>query len=159
MTKHEFVRNAIVKGLHEYMGILVIESSTIGNMPPYPFITYTITSPYLGIGYMEDYYEEENTRIQNRHVQHYERVFSFTIVANDVDEAMNRCMQAMQYFKCDGVWELKDKNIVIVEVNSATTRDTFITIDYERRYGFDVRIRLCEEEARETENIIETVIL
>lgn len=157
--KHEIVRNALIKGLHDYMNLLVIQSSTIGDMPKYPFITYTVTSPYLKVGFDEEYTEEVNSTYQNRHVLHYERVFSFTIVSKDEDEAMDLCVKAIRYFSNDGVLELKDKNIVIVEITNVAARDNFITIDYDRRYGFDVRIRLADEEVRETEDIIEKVNL
>ena len=157
--KHEIVRNALIKGLHDYMNLLVIQSSTIGDMPKYPFVTYTVTSPYLRLGQNEEYTEEVNNTYQNRHVLHYERVFSFTIVSKDEDEAMDLCVKAIRYFSNDGVLELKDKNIVIVEITNVAARDNFITIDYDRRYGFDVRIRLADEEVRETEEIIEKVNL
>lgn len=157
--KHEIVRNALIKGLHDYMNLLVIQSSTIGDMPKYPFITYTVTSPYLKVGFDEEYTEQVNSTYQNRHVLHYERVFSFTIVSKDEDEAMDLCVKAIRYFSNDGVLELKDKNIVIVEITNVAARDNFITIDYDRRYGFDVRIRLADEEVRETEDIIEKVNL
>ena len=153
VRKHEVARNALVKGLHDYMNMLVIQSSTIGDMPKYPFITYTVTSPYLRLG------QDENSTYQNRHVLHYERVFSFTVAAREEDVAMDTCMKAMKYFRNDGVLELKDKGIVIVEITNATARDNFITIDYDRRYGFDVRIRLADEEIRETTDIIEKVNL
>ena len=159
MKKHEIVRNALIKGLYDYMNMLVIQSSTIGDMPKYPFITYTVTSPYLRLGVDEEYTEQVNDTIQNRHVLHYERVFSFTIVAKDEDVAMDKCMQAMRYFRNDGVLELKDKGIAIVEISNVTARDNFITIDYDRRYGFDVRIRLADEEVRETADIIEKINL
>ncbi len=141
------------------MNLLVIQSSTIGDMPKYPFISYTVTSPYLRLGQDEEYTEEVNSTYQNRHVLHYERVFSFTIVSKDEDEAMDKCMQAIRYFRNDGVLELKDKGITIVEISNVQARDNFITIDYDRRYGFDVRIRLADEEVRETEEIIETINL
>lgn len=158
-VKHEIVRNALVKGLHDYMNMLVVQSSTIGDMPKYSFISYTVTSPYLRLGQDEEYTEKENSTYQNRHVLHYERVFSFTIVARDEDTAMDKCMQAMRYFRNDGVLELKDKGIAIVEISNVTARDNFITIDYDRRYGFDVRIRLADEEIRETKDIIEQINL
>lgn len=158
-VKHEIVRNALVKGLHDYMNMLVIQSSTIGDMPRYPFISYTVTSPYLRLGQDEEYTTQENSTYQNRHVLHYERVFSFTIVAKDEDTAMNTCMKAIRYFRNDGVLELKDKGIAIVEISNVTARDNFITIDYDRRYGFDVRIRLADEEVRETTDIIEQINL
>lgn len=141
------------------MNLLVIQSSTIGDMPKYPFITYTVTSPYLKVGFDEEYTEQVNSTYQNRHVLHYERVFSFTIVSKDEDEAMDLCVKAIRYFSNDGVLELKDKNIVIVEITNVAARDNFITIDYDHRYGFDVRIRLADEEVRETEEIIEKVNL
>lgn len=156
---HEIVRNAIISGLHDYMDMLVIQSSSIGDMPDYPFITYTVTSPYLRLGYDEEYTEQVNSNIQNRHVLHYERVFSFTAVAKDEDVAMDTCMKAIRYFRNDGVLALKDEGIAIVELTNVTARDNFITIDYDRRYGFDVRIRLADEEIRETEEIIQNVNL
>lgn len=160
MSNHEVIRNAIVKGLHDYTRLFVVQSSTIGNMPKYPFITYTVTSPYLQIGMDEEYTEQVNSvMIQNRHVFHYERVFSFTIVAKEEGEAMDYCMRAIRYFRNAGVQELKDKGIVVVEVTNITARDNFITIDYDRRYGFDVRIRLADEEVREKEEIIEKINL
>lgn len=159
VRKHEIARNALVKGLHDYMNMLVVQSSTIGDMPKYPFITYTVTSPYLRLGQDEEYTEEVNSSYQNRHVLHYERVFSFSIAARDEDTAMDRCMKAIQYFRNDGVLALKDKGIVIVEISNVQARDNFITIDYDRRYGFDVRIRLADEEIRETTDIIEKVNL
>lgn len=158
MTSHDMIRNAIVKGLHDYTRLLVVQSSTIGNMPKYPFITYSVTSPYLQLGMDEEYTEEINSVIRNRHVFHYERVFSFTIVAKEEGEAMDYCMRAIRYFRNAGVQELKDKGIVIVEVLNVTARDTFITIDYERRYGFDVRIRLVNEEIRDTTDVIERLV-
>lgn len=141
------------------MNMLVIQSSTIGDMPKYPFITYTVTSPYLRLGQDEEYTKKENSNYQNRHVLHHERVFSFTITAKDEDTAMDKCMQAMRYFRNDGVLELKDKGIAIVEISNVTARDNFITIDYDHRYGFDVRIRLADEEVRETADIIEKINL
>ena len=159
LMKHEIVRNALVKGLHDYMNMLVIQTSTIGDMPKYPFISYTVTSPYLRLGQDEEYNEKVNSSYQNRHVLHYERVFSFTITAKDEDTAMDKCMQAMRYFRNDGVLELKDKGIAIVEISNVQARDNFITIDYDRRYGFDVRIRLADEEVRETTDIIEQINL
>lgn len=159
LTNHEVVRNAIISGLHDYMGMLVIQASSIGDMPKYPFITYTVTSPYLRLGYDEEYTEQVNSNIQNRHVLHYERVFSFTIVAKEEDVAMDTCMKAVRYFRNDGVLALKDKDIVVAEITNVTARDNFITIDYDRRYGFDVRIRLADEEIRETAEIIEHVNL
>lgn len=159
LKKHEIARNALVKGLHDYMNMLVVQSSTIGDMPKYPFITYSVTSPYLKLGQDEEYTEKVNSTIQNRHVFHYERVFSFSIAARDEDTAMDRCMKAIQYFRNDGVLELKDKGIVIVDISNVQARDNFITIDYDRRYGFDVRIRLADEENRETSDVIEKIEL
>lgn len=153
MISHADIRNKLVSGLHNFMDMLVVQQSSIGEQPAYPFITYTVTSPYLQLGQPERYTEEIDGSIATKSIEHYEQVYSFTVASKDEDEAMNKCLQAIQYFKFYGAQDLADQNIVVVKISSISARDNMITIDYERRYGFDVRIRVACEETMEVENI------
>lgn len=152
LIKHSEIRDPLVFGLHNYMDLLVVQQSSIGDQPEYPFCTYSVTSPYLQLGQPEHY-----TDVQERSIEHYEQVYSFTIASTDEDEAMDLCLKAVQYFKFYGVQELKDKNIVVVKISNVTARDNMITINYERRYGFDVRVRVASEEVQEVTEVIEAI--
>lgn len=157
MISHADIRNKLVSGLHKFMDMLVVQQSSIGDQPEYPFITYTVTSPYLQLGQPERYTQEIDGSIVTRSKEHYEQVYSFTIASKDEDEAMDKCLQAIQYFKFYGTQDLADQNIVIVKISSISARDNMITIDYERRYGFDVRIRVAYEETMLTTDTIDNI--
>lgn len=157
MIKHSDIRDKLVSGLYEYMNLLVVQSSSIGEQPKYPFITYSVSSPYIQLGHTERYTETEQEDSVNRFVEHYEQSYSFTVASKDEDEAMDLCLKAIQYFKLYGVDYLKDNHIVVVNISNIQARDNMITINYERRYGFDVRIRLACEEIQANADTIEIV--
>ena len=158
MIKHSEIRNPIVKNLNEYMGIPVIQSEETGEQPPYPFVTFSVNSPYLSLGQNGKEEIVENDISITREIEHFEQVYSFTVIGEDEDIVQDNMMKAIQFFKVFGVQKLKDENIVIVEVYNAQKRDNFLTIDYERRAGFDVRIRVAHSMDIENEVIEEITI-
>lgn len=159
LIKHSDIRDKLVTGLHNFTKLLVVQQSSTGKQPAYPFITYSVNNPYLQLGQPEHYTEETDGSTIERNKEHYEQVYSFTVASKDEDEAMDMCLLAIQYFKFYGVQELKDHNIAVVKVSNLSARDNMITINYERRYGFDVRIRVASEETKVTNDIIDSISL
>lgn len=143
LIKHSEIRNPIVSNLNKYMEIPVIQSEETGEQPPYPFMTFSLNSPYLPLGHNSWEIVTENDKTFTRETEHFEQVYSFTIIGEDEDDVQDNLMKAIQFFKVLGVQDLKDNGIAIVEVYNAQKRDTFLTIDYERRAGFDVKIRVA----------------
>lgn len=157
LIKHADIRNKLVSGLHKFMNLLVVQQSSIGDQPLYPFMTYAITSPYIQLGQPEHYTIIRDGNVLDVSKEHYEQVYSFTVASQDEDEAMNICLQAIQFFKFFGRQNLADANIAVVKISNISARDNMITIDYERRYGFDVKIRVACEEITETTGVIDYV--
>lgn len=73
-------------------------------------------------------------------------VLSLTAHSDAIESATDLANKARNYFLGKGTVELSDAYIAIVDVLPATNRDVFLTIEYERRIGFDVRLRVRDTE-------------
>lgn len=153
MINYDDIWIPLQAGLKNYVGKPVIQAETSGKQPPYPFIsikdisTFNIAQPAI----LND---GDNQTIK----QDIEIVFSLTAHADKIEDSKDLCMKARAYFLGKGAIELSDAGIAIVDVLPATNRDVFLTIDYERRYGFDVRLRTKGQETYEID-VIETVTI
>ena len=136
-------------GLSAYTGVMTIQAETIGKQPPYPFITIKQTTIASPIGMPAIKTADGTQTIE----QDYEMVLSLTIHANTIESATDNANKARNYFLGRGTIELSDAYIAIVEVLPATNRDVFLNIDYERRVGFDVRLRMRDTETYALEMI------
>ena len=137
------IRSAIVRPLSVALGIPVIMGDQTGKMPPYPFVTYKMTSPYLetSVHGTEGVVDVEGgiRRTQEKQV---EVVFSFTVHSRDADDAYQRCYALIEFFDFTGRDALRGAGITVVEITNAQNRDVFLTVEYERRVGCDVRFRV-----------------
>lgn len=138
--------------LSRYTGAMTIQAETTGKQPPYPFIAVKQTTPAAAIGQPNVSVQLGSQTIE----QHYEMVLSLTVHGSSIESATDIAQRAHLYFLGKGTIELSDHNIAIVEVLPSTNRDVFLNIEYERRVGFDVRLRMKATEAYLTD-VIETV--
>lgn len=124
----------------------LIESNSAGKQPPFPFCTYTITSPYISI--TQDVLEEEE----------FEMVVSFTWHGESGLDMLNLAAQTNKYLRSAACSEYLTKHqIVVVQVSNSGKRDNFLTVDYERMAGFDVRFRVKDTYADGTKDTIEQI--
>lgn len=154
MLDIESIRSAIVRNLKATTGIQTIIAEQSSNQPDYPFIAVKMTLLGQKVGGSAQYMDglEQVTE------QDIEMVMSVSSYSDDMDESINNSYKALQFFEVDGVELLQDHNIAVVQTTDITNRDTFISIEYERRTGFDVRIRTRAQVTKEIE-VIETVEL
>ena len=143
MIDYAALRSAIVRPLAAALGIPVILSDQTGQIPPYPFVTYKMTSPYLetsvhGAESVRD--APDGIKVLQEKV--VEVVFSFTVHSKDADEAYQLCYALVEYFDFAGRDALRDAGITVVGISNVQNRDVFLTIEYERRVGCDVRFRV-----------------
>lgn len=136
------IRSAIVRPLSAALGIPVIMGDQTGKMPPYPFVTYKMTSPYLAPVHGAEGVVNVEGGIRRTQEKQVEVVFSFTVHSKDPDEAYRRCYALIEHFDFAGRDALRDVGIVVVNVTNVQNRDVFLTIEYERRVGCDVRFRV-----------------
>ena len=141
MIKLTEIRQPIIRGLRSYTGAkAVVMADTTGKQPEYPFITIKFTLTGEGAGQAIDSFDSKAETQTTE--QDMEMVMSVTCLGDDVAVAHDLAHKARAYFLGKGHLELADEHITVVDVMSITNRDVFLNIEYERRYGFDVRIRV-----------------
>lgn len=144
----------IQKHLSDYTGALTIQAETTGKQPPYPFIAVKQTSTAIGVGQPII----SNTSTEQTIRQQYEMVLSLTAHGSTIESATDIAHKAHLYFLGKGAIELSDHHIAIVDVLQSTNRDVFLNIDYERRVGFDVRLRVKDVETYAVETVGQVTI-
>lgn len=117
----------------------VIRANQTAPIPPYPYLSYTVTQPIVSDskGYST---EEDGSRFKT-----LSQVWSITVQSNDDEEAINIAMLAYDWFAIEGNTYLSDNNVVVQRVGNVTSRDNLLSIEYEYRKGFDVYFDLSHE--------------
>lgn len=159
MVNQENIEALIVTGLNTHLrshgyNCPVIMANQTAPIPPYPYISYTVTTPVRADmkGYSID---SKGTRYKS-----LVQTWSFTANSDDDSQSNAVAMLAYDYFALSGNTYLSDNNIIAQRVQSITSRDNLLTIDYEYRKGFDVDFLLYHEISKadsETAGYIETV--
>lgn len=145
---YELVLSSVNKEIRKELNQIVIrEQQSIKAQLEYPFATYSIINPYLNA----KNYRSNDTGL----TQSVEIVVSYTFYSQDSFEAISIAQQALTNLEHRGTrQELWEKKITIVEMTNVQNRDTFITIETERRTGFDVRLRVAHTTSKELNDII-----
>lgn len=138
MIEFSSYRSVLIKQIKAITGIETIMSETSGKQPPYPFIGLKFTTIGEEVG-RETSYIEGTTEFTEQDI---EIVLSVTTYSDKLEVSADTAYKAYTFFKKSGVDALSDNRIVVVKIEQITNRDTFINIDYERRHGFDVRLRV-----------------
>lgn len=138
MIDVENIRKSIILNLKEYLKIPIIRSSQTGDTPPYPYLSYTITSP---MGRTKGTYGEEGDVYSNTVTQ----TWSITVQSDKMEEALNLTLKAFDFFDVAGSLVLNDNEVIGKPITDISNRDNLITIEYEYRNGFDVAVYLMNE--------------
>ena len=133
------INEVVITGLEGKLSCPVIFSNQAAPAPPYPYCSFTITN--LADESSGNYGLHEDEIYRKEIMQ----TWSFTIQSNDDDEAMNLALKAYDFFTLEGKLILSDGGVVVQSVTQINNRDNFITVEYEHRYGFDVKLSLCNE--------------
>ncbi|MFT9493417.1 phage neck terminator protein [Anaerosolibacter sp.] len=152
------IRNHIVLGLHNFTQRPVILMEQAYPKPKkadkktidYPFFTYKFTTPYISESHEPSYSTEkvassdENFEYDLKYTRHEMSQISLSITAYslDSDQSYQNALEAVKWFEFIGEDYLMSKGIVVIDTGNLQNRDTLIVDDYERRVGFDVRLRV-----------------
>lgn len=157
------IRNAIVKGLYQYLDLIPIPIEDLKNKEPYPYITYNFISPYTPFNGQGNYSKKLVPSNDERFELDVEETLelqptatiSINSYSDDKLEAHELAKKAMDWFKHIGEQELYDDNIVVVSIEAFGDRSLLIVDNYEYRIGFDVIIRFTDIIKRRLETIEE----
>ena len=159
----EEIRNFIVYELFKHTGSLVIPQDNPKNKPPYPYLAYKITSPYIPFEHQGNYSKElvpsqdegfeydieETVELQPQ------MVMSINSYSDNLIESQELIKKTYDWFKHAGYYDLLDSNLVVVNIQAFGDRTLLIVDNYEYRQGFDVILRTTDTIKRRIETIEE----
>lgn len=137
MIDQKSINIIIAEGLKEVTGCEVVKSNLAGvPIPEYPYISFTI----LNTATRKGTYSGKGIRYMP-----LTQTWSITIQDNDDDRAMITAMKARDWLEETGRLELSDYGIIVQNVGTIQNRDTFLTVAYEYRKGFDAVLSMMNE--------------
>ena len=155
MIDYEQMRQVIAKGLKNYIGCPVIRSSQNAEPPPYPYVSYTITTLSKSKGGTYSI-AKDGTRYKE-----VTQTWSFTALSDNASESMKLALKMKEWVDLTGNIYLSDNGIVANHSTDINNRDNLLTTEYEYRNGFDavfsVNETITAEEANGGAGYIETV--
>lgn len=147
------IRATLFTGLREYLGIPMIRSDQTAAAPVFPYGTGKATTPAAANNGTWQQHEDGVSRLMVR------SIWSLSFLSADYDESVMLATKAREWVTHTGrVW-LSERGIVVQSVTDITNRDNILTVDYERKHGFDVVFYVWEEAKNpaETSGAIEGV--
>lgn len=161
-------RNKLILVLHDHLKIPVIPSDEDEDIPPRPYVVYSIirdngsngqdsithrvdketqfVSPSQPIETEVFYKEYENQK---------EGTFSFTIHSESRDQARTICNDLKEYFERVGRIKIYDAGFAVIDVSAVQNRSVILGDHYERRVGMDIRLRYMDRSEYLEESIEE----
>ncbi|GBF73055.1 hypothetical protein PA598K_01340 [Paenibacillus sp. 598K] len=154
MLPFEAIRLAIVEGLQQETGRLVIQMNGGGPVPEGDFYTYHFPGGFRGSGGQPILLQQQ---AKLHRLEAVTFTFSFNSYADDTDVALIHAMQARDWFHTTGAERLKwALDVVVVDVGDIQNRDVNLGEEWERRQGFDVEFRATDVVITDLSGWIET---
>ena len=151
MIDYGNLRTTVVTGLKKYLDCLVIRNNQNAEPPPYPYVSYTITTLMTANNGTYGEYEDGKAR------KPVTCIWSVTVQSDDDIECVTLVNKAREWFDYAGTVYLNDNNVIVQSVGAITNRDNVLTVDYEYKKGFDVVFWLFDEVDIPNNEAIETV--
>lgn len=139
MIAYKEMRSTVAKGLSDYIGVPVIRSQQTAKAPRYPYATYTITTMASA---NNGTWQQHDDGIDRKMVR---SIWSLSFLSKDFDESIMLATKAREWFEHAGrVW-LSDNGITVQSTTDISNRDNILTVEYERKNGFDVVFYVYDE--------------
>lgn len=139
MIPFEEMSKAVASGLREYIGIPVILANQTAEAPAHPYATYNVTTPAQANG---GTYQQHEDGIDRKQVR---SVWSITILAKEWGESLSLATKAREWFEHTGRMWLAEHGITVQSTTDVNNRDNILTVEYERKNGFDVFFYVFDE--------------
>lgn len=131
MVDYDTLRIAVIKGLKKYLNCPIIRNNQNAEPPPFPYVTYQITTPSTQNNGTYGEYSDGKARKPVNHI------WSITTHSNDYSEALTIANKARDWLDFVGTTYLSDNGIDVQSVTNITDRSNVLTVDYRYSYGFD----------------------
>lgn len=126
------MRETVAQGLSACLSIPVIRGNQTAEAPPYPYAMYNLTTV-----------ASANNGTWQQHADGMDRllvrsIWSLSFMAADYDTSMTLASRAREWLLHTGRVYLADNGITVQSATDITNRDNILTVEYERKNGFDV---------------------
>lgn len=135
-----------MRGLSEYLGIQIIRGNQSAEAPNYPYGAYNITTIAGANNGTRQQHDDGIDRLMVR------SIWSFSFLAADYDESVMLAIKAREWFEHTGRGRLAEHGAIVQSTTDITNRDNILTVEYERKNGFDVVFYVYDE----VQNLTET---
>lgn len=138
MIDRRKIEIAVVRGIDALLKNYtcpIIRSNQTAPAPAYPYCSYTITSNTPKAFWGKD---------GNEYTRETKQTWSFTVQSDNDDEAHEIAAKIVEWLSLQSYTYLADNGIALHSVGDIVNRDSFITIEYEHRYGFDFVLNLLD---------------
>lgn len=140
MIDFKRTEEAVITGLEKATGRPVVAANqTSRPTPEYPYLSFTITSPYIANKGQYSVLADMTMAKEAR------QIWSVTAQSSDWDQAMRLILRARDFLEITGRQYLKDRDVVVEGVGNIVNRDNLLSVMYEHRNGFDVTFLLVDE--------------
>ena len=156
------VKDLIAIGINTDFSELFIEAEQVHKKPNYPFATFQVIMAHSN-EYEHDNIKTEripntvdpnfNYDIRKTKVEQPQMTMSINAYSLSAEDANDLAQRIKDWLDFKGDIYLSSNNITVIESEDITQRDILIVDNYERRYGFDVRLRY----SRDIDVTIETI--
>lgn len=126
------MRDTVPQGLSGYLGIKIIRGNQTAGKPVYPFGSYNVTTI---AGANNGTYQKHDDGIDRLMVR---SIWSWSFLSQDYDESVVLASKAREWFLHSGRTWLSERGITVQSATDITNRDNILTVEYERKNGFDV---------------------
>lgn len=139
MIPYKEMRETVAKGLKEYLGVPVIRGNQTASKPDYPFVSYNVTTL---AGENNGTWQQHDDGIDRKQVT---SIWSISALSADWDESVCLAIKAREWFDHTGHTWLDEHGYTVQSVTEITNRDNILTVEYERKNGFDVVFYVYDE--------------
>lgn len=131
MIDFKNMKTTVVKGLSQYLGCKVVRNNQNAEPPPYPYVSFTITTPATANNGTYGEYDDGKAR------KPVNCIWSITAQSNDNTESVTLANKAREWLDYAGTVYLNDNDVVVQSVGNVGNRDNVLTAEYEYKNGFD----------------------
>ena len=149
MINFKAIRDAIFSGMNKSLEPQAIEANQTSYKPDYPFYTVLFAVPLQEFAPHTGVYKYGEG--SNYHRKGQEKMtLSVSSFSDDSADALQNAYYAAEWFAWQGYNYLKENGIIVVRLEQIENRDVLKEDEYERRYGFDVHLRIVSDSMKES---------
>lgn len=139
MIDYQTMSKHIAGGLKKHLGVPVIMGNQTSEAPTYPYGTYNVTTI---AGENRGTWQQHDDGVDRLMVR---SIWSLSFLSADWDESVMLAIKAREWLEHTGRAWLAERGITVQSTTEITNRDNILTVEYERKNGFDVVFYVYDE--------------